>query len=104
MEGAPVVYKKVKTIGVGANGHCYIVNAMQNKQQIGFAVLKEVDLNHLFEEGDKKGIEDAFKEAKHMEKLNHPNIIKFKEVYKTKKNKLHIVMELADNGDIFKHI
>ena len=71
---------------------------------MGQCVLKEVDLSTMFEEGDDKGITEAFKEAKLMEKLDHPNIIKFKEVYKTKKNKLHIVMEHADGGDIFKHI
>ena len=35
---------------------------------------------------------EAFKEAKLMEICNHPNIIGFKEVYKTKKGKLCIVM------------
>ena len=32
--------------------------------------------------------------------LNHPNIVKFKEVYRTAKMRLNIVMEYADGGDL----
>jgi NIMA (never in mitosis gene a)-related kinase len=35
-----------------------------------------------------------------LEVLNHPNIIRFKEVYKTKKGQLCIVMDYADGGDL----
>ena len=43
---------------------------------------------------------ETLQEAKLLEALDHPNIIRFKEVYKTKKGKLHIVMDYADGGDI----
>lgn len=39
-------------------------------------------------------------EAKILEVLNHPNIVRFREVYKTKKGKLCIVMDFADGGDL----
>ena len=39
---------------------------------------------------------ETLKESKILEALNHPNIVKFKEVYKTKKGKLSIIMEYAD--------
>ena len=39
-----------------------------------------------------------------MEVLNHPNIIHFREVYKTKKGQLCIVMDYADGGDLTSHI
>jgi len=39
---------------------------------------------------------ETFKEAKILEVLNHPNIIRFKEVYKTKMGQLCIVMDYAD--------
>jgi serine/threonine protein kinase len=39
---------------------------------------------------------ETFREAKILELLNHPNIIRFKEVYKTKKGQLCIVMDYAD--------
>ena len=35
-----------------------------------------------------------------MEVLNHPSIVRFKEVYKTKKGKLCIVMDYVDDGDL----
>ena len=38
----------------------------------------------------------TFREAKILEVLNHPNIIRFKEVYKTKQGQLCIVMDYAD--------
>jgi len=47
---------------------------------------------------------DTFKEAKILEALKHPNIVRFKEVYKTKKGKLCIVMDFADGKPIFEKI
>lgn len=39
---------------------------------------------------------ETIKEARILEALRHPNIIKFREVYKTKKGRLCIVMDYAD--------
>ena len=44
-------------------------------------------------ESEKK---DTIKEAKILEALKHPNIIRFREVYRTKKGKLCIAMDYAD--------
>ena len=38
----------------------------------------------------------TLKEAKILEILQHPNIVRYREVYKTKKGKLCIVMDYAD--------
>ncbi len=46
----------------------------------------------------------TLKEAKILEVLNHPNIIRFKEVYKTKAGKLCIVMDYANGGDLLQMI
>ena len=43
---------------------------------------------------------DALREAKILEAFDHPNIIRFREVYKTRKGKLCIVMDYADGGDL----
>lgn len=43
---------------------------------------------------------ETLDEAKIMEAFNHPNIIWFWEVYKTKWGKLCIVMDYADGGDL----
>ena len=56
-----------------------------------------MDLNSMSEE---EKIE-TLKEAKILEALYHPNIVKFREVYKTKKGKLCIVMEYADGKYLF---
>ena len=48
--------------------------------------------------------DETIKEAKILELLHHPNIVKFREVYQTKKGKLCIVMEYADGGDLAKRI
>jgi serine/threonine protein kinase len=44
---------------------------------------------------------ETLKESKILEALNHPNIVKFREVYKTKKGRLCIVMEYADGIYIY---
>ena len=51
----------------------------------------------MLSEDEKK---ETIKEAKILEVLNHPNIIRFKEVYKTKNGQLCIVMDYADGGDL----
>ena len=40
--------------------------------------------------------ESTLKEAKILEALSHPNIVRFKEVYTTKRGKLCIIMDYAD--------
>ncbi len=39
---------------------------------------------------------ETIKEARILEALRHPNIIRFREVYKTRKGRLCIVMDYAD--------
>ena len=56
-----------------------------------------MDLNSMSETEKKETI----KEAKILEALKHPNIIRFREVYKTKKGKLCICMDYADGKTAF---
>lgn len=60
-------------------------------------MLKQIDLNQI---EDEQGRNLALKEAKILEILKHPNIVRFREVYCTKGNKLCIVMDYAHNGDL----
>ena len=60
------------------------------------AVIKQMNILNLSEQEKK----EAYKEAKVLEALNHPNIIKFKEIFKTKTGRLCIVMDFADGGDM----
>ena len=73
---------------------------MQAESDNSLAVIKKIDIAKLSEQEKK----DTIKEAKILEVLNHPNIIRFKEVYKTKKGQLCIVMDYADGGDLQKQI
>lgn len=59
-------------------------------------VIKKVDLNEMDHEERVK----ARDEAKILEVLNHPNIIKFKDVFKDRKLFLNVVMEYADDGEL----
>lgn len=48
--------------------------------------------------------EETIKEAQILRNFRHPLIVKFIEVYATKQNKLKIVMEYAESGDLSKTI
>lgn len=86
-------YKKVSTLGTGTFGTAYLVECQSDKKM---AVIKQVDISGMSEEEKK----ETLFEAKVLEVLNHPNIVHFREVYKTKKGKLCIVMDYADGGDL----
>ena len=43
---------------------------------------------------------EVIQEAKLLEALDHPNIVKFIDVYRTKKGNMCIVMDFADGGDL----
>lgn len=85
----PERYNKVRLLGEGAYGKAFLVTAESTGE---YCVIKEIDITSMSPEMQK----DTLKEAKVMEKLSHPNIVGFKEVYKTKKGNLCIVMEYAD--------
>ena len=54
--------------------------------------MKMIDI-HRMPEKEKR---ETVQEAKLLEALSHPNIVKFIEVYKTKRGKLCIIMDYAD--------
>lgn len=80
-------------LGEGAFGKCFLVHTVSSLQP---RVIKQIDLNPL----SHSERNEALREAKILEKLQHPNVIRFHEVYRTRKNKLCIVMEHADDGDL----
>ena len=87
----------MRTLGKGAYGTAFLV---MNKSSRDYAVIKQVDLSHM-QQKDKQA---ALKEAKVLRVLNHPNIIEFKEVYRTKHKRLCIVMDYADGGDMTNYL
>ena len=86
-------YKKVSTLGTGSFGVAYLVECQSDK---ALAVIKQIDIEDMAE----KERNETLQEAKILEVLNHPNITRFREVYKTKKGKLCIVMDYCDDGDL----
>jgi NIMA (never in mitosis gene a)-related kinase len=60
--------------------------------------MKQIDISKMGETERKETV----KEAKILEVLAHPNIVKFIEVYKTKSGKLCIIMDFADGKRFLK--
>eukprot|EP00347_Sterkiella_histriomuscorum_P017105 403350648 len=86
-------YNKVKLLGEGSFGKAYLVERASDKLK---CVMKQIDIGRMSEQEKRETVQ----EAKILEALSHPNIVKFIEVFKTKKGKLCIVMDFADGGDL----
>lgn len=103
----PVTYTQIKVLGIGSFGKAYLVECNNDKVSYinktkSLAVIKTMIIENM-EENEKK---EAVLEAKILEKLDHPNIIKFREVFMARKPvfTLNIVMDFADGKSIlFKH-
>jgi NIMA (never in mitosis gene a)-related kinase 1/4/5 len=92
-------YTQVKLLGEGSYGRAYLVKCSSDSS---YAVIKTMSLNSMSDQAKK----EAYKEAKILEKLDHSNIVKFIEVFRSNKPfpTLNIVMEYADGGDLNKLI
>ena len=92
---AAYTYRIKREIGKGSFGRCFLVQREDSSGTID-CVIKEVDLTSL--SASERDL--ARNEASIMKQLQHPNIIRFHEVYKTRSGKLHIVMEYAERGNL----
>lgn len=86
-------YKKIKLLGEGSFGKAYLIERVSDKL---LCVMKTIDIGRM-SESEKR---ETLQEAKIIEHLQHPNIVKFIETFKTKGGKLCIVMDYADGGDL----
>ena len=91
------LYRRIKLLGQGSFGKAFLVESLKDHQ---LYVIKQMDLTRM-SESEKK---EMIREAKILEALVHPNIVCFREVYRTKKGKLCIVMDYAEGGDLGKRI
>ncbi|EAR90451.2 kinase domain protein (macronuclear) [Tetrahymena thermophila SB210] len=82
-------YKKIKLLGQGTYGKAFLVERKSDGLK---CVIKQIEMSHMTEEERK----EAQKEANILQMLNHHNIIKYHEQYKTKKGRLCIVMDYAE--------
>ena len=89
-------YKIIKKIGEGSFGVVYLVYSLKASSRY---VLKKIDLKGL----SKEEIKETSNEVNLLKKLDHPNIIKFVEVIKSKRY-LELYMEFAEKGDLYDQI
>ncbi|CAI2373105.1 unnamed protein product [Moneuplotes crassus] len=94
---APEVYKKKKLLGEGASGKAYLVQCGSDKSK---AVVKQINVEDMAD----KDREKTLKESQYMALFKHPNIVRFRENYMTKKGNLCIVMDYCDDGDLYKYL
>ena len=88
-------YTVQKFLGNGAFGKAYLIKS--NETQINY-VMKRICLNIL----DEKERKNVINEGLLLKRIDHPNIIKFKECFKNLKPvpQMNIIMEYASGGDI----
>ncbi|CAD8058254.1 unnamed protein product [Paramecium sonneborni] len=87
------VYKRIRLLGQGSFGKAYLCECLKDHS---LCVIKQMDMRYLNDQEKK----ETYREFRIMSELRHPNIINFREVYKTVKGKLCIVMDYAEGGDL----
>ena len=86
-------YRQIKLLGEGAFGKCYLCEKPGDRTKY---VVKQIDISKMTQQEKK----EAYHEARIMGAFDHPNIIRFRDVYTTTNGKLNIVMDYADGGDL----
>ncbi|XP_053236538.1 serine/threonine-protein kinase Nek5 isoform X3 [Podarcis raffonei] len=89
-------YEVIKMIGEGSFGKVFLAKGKDNNQP---CVIKEVNLTKM----PRKEKESSQKEVAVLSKMKHPNIVAFYTAFQ-EKNKLYIIMEYCDGGDLMKRI
>ena len=92
-------YKVLQALGEGSFGKAFLC---KRESDDSLCVIKQI----LIEGMDKKEKDDVLNESIILAKLDHQNIIKFFEVFESKKPKhmINIVTEYADGGDLSEKI
>jgi NIMA (never in mitosis gene a)-related kinase len=85
--------QEIQLLGSGSFGKCYLCIDPQDNSKV---VVKQIDISHM-NDSQKR---ESYHEAKIMSAFDHPNIIRFRDIYATNTGKLNIVMDYADGGDL----
>ena len=86
-------YRRLKKIGEGSFGKVFLVKNVSNNEEV---VAKEIKLDHLAE----STVIQLYAEVKILERIKHDNILRMIEAYRTKSNKLVLILEHASNADL----
>ncbi|XP_053141066.1 serine/threonine-protein kinase Nek5 isoform X3 [Hemicordylus capensis] len=89
-------YEIIKMIGEGSFGKVFLAKGKADSQQ---CVIKEISLTKL----PRKEKESSQKEVALLARMKHPNIVVFYTSFQ-ENNKLYIIMEYCDGGDLMKRI
>lgn len=90
-------YQRIRVLGKGSFGKAYLV---KNTEADELCVVKQMETSMM----TKKEKEEAVKEAMLLKRMDHKNIVRFQEVFMTRKGRLCIVMDYADGGDLHAEI
>lgn len=90
-------YQRIKVLGKGSFGKAYLV---RNTEADELCVVKQMETSMM----NPKERSEAVKEATLLKRMDHKNIVKFQDVFMTRKGRLCIVMEYADGGDVHMEI
>jgi len=86
-------FRIIKELGKGSYGTVFTVMSLIDEK---IYVMKRMELNHLKEKQQR----ECYREVGILKKVNHPNIIKYYSSF-LEKNNLYIIMEYAENGDLY---
>eukprot|EP00397_Hematodinium_sp_SG-2012_P024073 GEMP01025059.1.p1 GENE.GEMP01025059.1~~GEMP01025059.1.p1 ORF type:complete len:556 (+),score=157.28 GEMP01025059.1:11-1678(+) len=88
-------YTRIRELGKGSFGKCYLVqnNGVDPPE---LCVIKQMDTSMMSAHEH----DEAVKEASLLKKMNFPNIVRFQEVFMTRRGRLCICMEYCDGGDL----
>lgn len=86
-------YKRISVLGKGSFGKAYLVLNTEVNQH---CVVKQMETSMM----EPRERTEAVKEALLLKRMDHPNIVRFQEVFMTRKGRLCIVMDYADGGDV----
>ncbi|XP_060642795.2 serine/threonine-protein kinase Nek5 [Anolis sagrei] len=89
-------YEIMKMIGEGSFGKVFLARGKEDNRQ---CVIKEINLTKM----PRKEKESSQKEVTLLARLKHPNIVAFFTSHQ-EKNRLYIIMEYCDGGDLMKRI
>src|SRR3990167_1383339 len=90
-------YRRIKLLKEGGFGRAWLAEDLKS---CDYCVIKETKTQNM----KQSDVDEIRKEAEILKVLEHPNIIRFRDIYMNRKLKLCIVMDFADSGDLYARI